>query len=354
MRLTRGERRDRTRIERRRLYTAVGLLCVGVFALAVPAVFLGERSDRVGPTPAGESTSTPVTAPAVAGLPIEVPDVTGEPLAQAEVVLTFAGFRVDRTEVVTAPPNADRVVLAQDPSPGELAARGSSVALMHAPAPATASAPKEAPERRVVCIDPGHQMKSDQRPEPIGPGATETKMRVTGGTTGVLTGKPEYVLTLELAERLRSRLRAAGVEVVMTRTAHDVSISNAERAQIANRAGADLFVRLHADGNTDRTMHGLSTLHPERNGWTAPIADRSLRAARAVHASALRVTGAADKGIVARGDMTGFNWAKVPAIIVECGFMSNPDEDALLASPAYQDKLAEGIANGVLAYLEGE
>lgn len=356
MRLTRRERRDRTRGERRQLYAAVGLLCVGVLALAVPALLLGDRSGKERGAAVGAPGAVATTVSAAEGLPIEVPDVTGKPLAQAEVVLAFAGFRVERKVVATAPPCADRSVVAQDPSPGELAGRGSVVILMHAPeapaaGPAT-SAPVAPARRRVVCIDPGHQLKSDQRPEPIGPGSTETKMRVTGGTTGVLTGKPEHVFALELAEKVRSRLRAAGVDVVMTRTTHDVSISNAERAQVANRAGADLFLRLHADGNTDRTMRGLSTLYPERNAWTAPIADRSLAAARAVHAAALHATGAVDKGVVARGDMTGFNWSKVPAVIVECGFMSNPDEDALLASPAYQEKLADGIAAGVLAYLK--
>ncbi|TLM80132.1 MAG: PASTA domain-containing protein [Actinobacteria bacterium] len=345
--------------ERRRLWLAAGLVGAGlvIVAASVAMALVTAESEPVPAALVPDSLTSTQSAPIAAAVPVEVPDVVGEPLAQAEAVLATY-FTVERREAATAPADAARTVLSQSPGGGALAERGSVVVLTHAPgsepaqvstAPAVVAAASSA--GKVVVIDAGHQRTSDQRPEPLGPGSSETKMRVTGGTTGVSTGKPEYVFTLELSERVRKRLEAAGVKVVMVRTAHDVSISNAERAQKANAAGADLFLRVHADGNTDRSMRGLSTLYPAKNSWTGPIHDESLAAAKVVHAAVIKSSGAKDRGLSARGDLTGFNWSKVPSCLVEAGFMSNAEEDALLVSDAYQEKLAAGIAAGVLTYL---
>ena len=137
----------------------------------------------------------------------------------------------------------------------------------------------------------------------------------------------------------------------MTRTTAAVDISNAQRAQVANDSGADLFLRVHADSNTNADVSGISTLYPAGNDWVAPIREESLRAAGIVHGQMIASTGANDRGINARADLSGFNWATVPSVLVETGFLSNPAEDKLLASEAYQDKLADGITRGVLEYL---
>ena len=190
--------------------------------------------------------------------------------------------------------------------------------------------------------------------EPIGPGASQTKPRVSSGTQGVVTGIPEYEVVLQISNNLKRELESRGVKVVMTRTENEVRISNAERAEIANAADADLFIRVHADGSADSNASGISTLYPGKNQWTGPIVAESTRAARSVQDGMVATTGAESKGIVARDDIAGFNWSEVPAVLVECGFMSNPVEDRLLSSAHYQDKLARGIADGALAYLEGE
>jgi N-acetylmuramoyl-L-alanine amidase len=77
----------------------------------------------------------------------------------------------------------------------------------------------------------------------------------------------------------------------------------------------------------------------------------SAKAGKAIHSAALKSTGAKDRGITATAEMSGFNWSKVPAVIVEMGMMSNAAEDRALSSPSYQQKLATGISNGVVAYL---
>jgi N-acetylmuramoyl-L-alanine amidase len=218
--------------------------------------------------------------------------------------------------------------------------------------PTTSTTAQPQPEGLVVVIDPGHQGKANTSLEPIGPGSDEQKAKVSSGTAGVATGVPESELVLGIALKLRDVLESEGIQVIMTRTTQDVDISNIERAQIANAAGADLFVRIHADGNSNSAVHGIHVLYPASiAGWTDDIAEASKRAASLAQQALIAATGAKDRGIDARDDMTGFNWSDVPVILPEIGFMTNPDEDRLLATAAYQDKIVQALADAILSYL---
>jgi len=106
---------------------------------------------------------------------------------------------------------------------------------------------KEKNNKKVIVIDPGHQRRGDNSKEPIGPGATEQKAKVTTGATGVSTGQTEAELNLKVGLLLQKELESRGYSVIMTRTTNDVNISNSQRAEIANNADADVFVRIHAD-----------------------------------------------------------------------------------------------------------
>ena len=228
------------------------------------------------------------------------------------------------------------------------------------PAPVTTSVPPSpgptSPvpgHRDTVVIDPGHQGKGDSRPEPVGPGSSQTKPRVSSGTRGVATGIPESELVLAVSLKLRDALVAAGVDVVMTRTTQDVDLSNIQRAQIANQAGADLFVRIHADGHDDPATAGIHVLYPAViGGWTDDIAAVSKKAAALAQHELIAATGAKDRGIDARSDMTGFNWSDVPVILPEIGFMTNAAEDRLLATPAYQDAIVGALARAIVQFLQ--
>jgi len=111
-------------------------------------------------------------------------------------------------------------------------------------------------------------------------------------------------------------------------------------------------VRIHADGSTDRAARGTHTLHPSlRRGWTDDVYEESRRAARIVQRDVRAALGFPDRGLQERSDFTGFNWADVPVILVELGFMTNPTEDRLLATPAYQSRAARGLCRGTLRYL---
>jgi N-acetylmuramoyl-L-alanine amidase len=205
----------------------------------------------------------------------------------------------------------------------------------------------------VIAVDAGHQAKGDSKQEPIGPGARETKARVTSGTSGVATGELESQVNLDVALKLRDELEARGATVVMVRTTQDVDISNSERAKIANDADAALFIRLHCDGvEGSSSTRGFMTLEVGQNAYTKGIVSESQRAASIMHPLIVRELGAADRGIVARSDLSGFNWCTVPTVLFEMGCMTNPDEDRALASDAYQQKIAEAIADATVAYMD--
>lgn len=205
----------------------------------------------------------------------------------------------------------------------------------------------------VVVIDPGHDARANLATEPIGPGSSTRKIKDGGGTHGVVTGVREPDLTLDVSLRLRRLLRAAGVRVVMTRTrTSGASMGNIVRARIANDAGAALFLRVHADGASSASARGTHTLTPAlRRGWTDDVYASSRRAATLVQTELVRTLGFPNRGIQERSDFTGFNWADVPVILVEMGFMTNPTEDRALALPTVRQRAALGLCRGTLRFL---
>jgi N-acetylmuramoyl-L-alanine amidase len=365
---SRIERREQSRARRRSL--TVGLAVVGGIALLVASVnvvagLAGSRSQAelassslqadVATVPAAVSTpAASAVGPAVAvsdtrtaaNGSVEVPSVLGKRLDEAEMILSYAGMTI---QVTSGARTAGAAVVSQRPVAGEVGSTGTTVTVTLGK---TVTVPR-ATRHFVVCVDPGHQAVADAKGEPLGPGSREMKPSASAGARGAATGAAESEVALAIAKELRRELVSRGVQVVMTRTTDKVRLSNRQRAEIANRAAADLFVRVHADGSANRSTHGISTLFPAGTRWTKAISGRSERAARVVHRSVVHSTGASDRGIVSRGDITGFNWSRVPAIIVETGFLSNPGEDRLLATSAYRRKLAAGMADGIMAYLEG-
>lgn len=205
----------------------------------------------------------------------------------------------------------------------------------------------------VVVVDPGHDLRANAATEPIGPGSTTRKIEDGGGTRGVVTGVPEAELDLAVSLRLRVLLRRAGVRVAITRTrTAGTSIGNVARAAIANRAGAALFLRVHADGGPTAAARGTHTLYPARRvGWTDDVYAQSRRAATLVQQELVRALGFPDRGLQERADFTGFNWSDVPVIMVELGFITNPVEDRLLETGPVRQRAALGLCRGALRFL---
>lgn len=202
----------------------------------------------------------------------------------------------------------------------------------------------------LICIDPGHQAKGDPNLEPIAPGSPYKKARVSSGTVGISTKKPEYVLNLEASLVLKHILEDKGYSVIMTREDHNVNISNSERATFANNKNANMVIRIHADSLDNSSKTGASILVPEEGGkYTSSIYEESNKCAQLIKGK-MNELGIQLNGIFQRGDLTGFNWSKVPVVLVEMGFMSNYNEDQMMSNPDYQRKLMQSIADGVEEY----
>jgi N-acetylmuramoyl-L-alanine amidase len=343
------------RARRRRLHwvvtVVVALVIIGAVAAAVA---LAAGSDKGG-NPVAVSSSTSSTATTTAGIATSggVTTSTGVGGTTSASVTTGASGPTSTSQVGTTSrtvttggtTSTSRTTTTAKPTTTTVRPTTTTTAKTTATSLSAASA-------KVVVIDPGHQAHADSGLEPVGPGSSTKKAKVSSGTAGVVTGIPESKLVLTIGLKLRDALKAHGIKVVMTRTSQDVDLSNIARAQIANAAHANLFVRIHADGTTGSSTSGIHVLYPATiKGWTDDIATASKKAASIAQRDLIAATGAKDRGIDARSDMTGFNWADVPVILPEIGFMSNPAEDRAMATTAYQDRIVKGLTQAILEFL---
>ncbi len=200
-----------------------------------------------------------------------------------------------------------------------------------------------------VGIDPGHQGCCNADVEPNGPGSSVMRTKATDGTHGVSTGKPEYQLNLEIAEKLKEELEKRGYRVVLTRSDNDVDISNAHRAKKLNQR-CDISIRLHADGG-ESSVRGAMAIYPsEENEFVGNLSAASERLSDAVLDSYCATTGMSSRGTIERDDLSGLNWSTIPVTFLEMGFMTNVLDDEYMSSAHGQKNMVKGIANGVDQY----
>jgi N-acetylmuramoyl-L-alanine amidase len=223
------------------------------------------------------------------------------------------------------------------------------------PAPTTSAPAAPAP---VVVLDPGHNGGNAAHPEivsaPVPDGTGGTKPCNTTGTA-TDAGFPEHAFTWDVALRMRDRLTAAGVTVVLTRS-DDAGVGPCVdvRGQLAGQVGAAAFVGIHGDGAAPggRGFHVItSSVDPAG----PQVADGSATLATAVRDAMTAVAPVSDylglDGLDARPDLAALNLNAVPAVYVECGNMRNAADAALMSAPDGREAIAARLAAGVLAYL---
>lgn len=211
------------------------------------------------------------------------------------------------------------------------------------------------PEKKgiLIALDPGHQGPNVDMSaqEPNAPGSEIMKTKAAGGTAGSFTGIPEYQLNLDIALMVRDCLTAQGYDVIMTRENNDTAISNAERATLANEAGADISVRIHANGSGDPGVNGaLVLIGSAENPYVGGVYDSSYRLAETILNAYCNLTGMQNLGIQLNDTMTGINWSQIPVVILEMGFMTNQQDDTNMADAAYRETMVNGIVEGINAY----
>ena len=201
-----------------------------------------------------------------------------------------------------------------------------------------------------ILIDAGHGCTKEYV-EPKYPGATETTVENSStGATGVATHKREGELTLQVALLLQKSLEKLGADVYMVRTTEGTPMSLRDRAEMGNKLKVDLAFRIHADGIEDSSVRGASLLYPAPDYVGEKQSKTSKKASEIILKSYIKATEFNDRGTVARNDLVGFNFSKVPTVLIELGFMTNPDEDRLMFQKDFQKKMVEGITKGIKEY----
>jgi N-acetylmuramoyl-L-alanine amidase len=204
-----------------------------------------------------------------------------------------------------------------------------------------------------IGLDPGHQAHANSELEPNAPGSSVMKKKVSSGTQGWFTRVPEYVVNLQVGLKLRDKLEELGATVIMTRTTHEVNISNAERAQMMNAAGVDCWLRIHVNGNSNTAVNGIGVYAPAKgtmNTSDAGVQQRSVVLAQTLLEPVIAATGAKNNGVPLQTNSTGFNWSSVPVCNIEMGYMSNEREDRLVVTDSYQNMIVDGLIQGFLNY----
>ncbi|KGM95938.1 N-acetylmuramoyl-L-alanine amidase [Clostridium botulinum] len=200
---------------------------------------------------------------------------------------------------------------------------------------------------KVIVLDPGHASRPDLKKEPVSSNSKIMKFRQTGGADGVVTKTPEYKINMNVALKLKKYLEEKSFTVIMTKTDNNKTMSNIERAKVGNNSNAALVIRLHADSSDNKSVNGASVLIPSSSGRIPSIYKVSRTYGENIINILSKEVGMKNRGVIERSDLTGFNWSKVPVILVEMGFLSNPEEDKKLSNDIYQDNIAKSLSNGV-------
>lgn len=206
-----------------------------------------------------------------------------------------------------------------------------------------------------IALDPGQQKSQMTETEPVGPGASATTAKMSYGATSVTTSKREYEWSLIFTQRLQAELEARGYEVVLTREEHDVLLSNADRAKLANESGAEIYLSIQADAASNKDAKGIYTQIPSQsNAFVGNLYSDCKRLAKEIQDNLIKETGTKDRGVQENDKVAAINYSEVPVAVLQLGFMSNKEEDTNLWSEEYQDKMIKAICDGIDTYFRSQ
>lgn len=199
-----------------------------------------------------------------------------------------------------------------------------------------------------IVLDPGHSKNPGTEKEKISPDSDEMKLKDTSGSVGLISKKNEYEIAMDVTLKLKGLLEKDGYTVVLTKDNVETPLSSIERAEIGNRENANLMIRIHCDSFSNSSAKGASMLVPKQRGYiTKEISEKSIEYGKNIIEEYTKKTGLNNRGLQYRSDLTGFNWSKIPVVLLELGFISNQEEDKFLSSEENINTIAEGIKDGI-------
>ncbi|MCP2337680.1 N-acetylmuramoyl-L-alanine amidase [Actinomadura rupiterrae] len=216
---------------------------------------------------------------------------------------------------------------------------------------------------KTVAIDPGHNGGNDKAPSEINKQVDVGNGHKECDTTGTQTagGYTEHAFTWDVSKRLRKLLEAQGAKVVLTRK-NDTGVGPCitQRAATGNKAHADAAISIHGDG-APKSGHGFHIIEPlpVPAGGNTKIVEPSARLGEAVRDAYHSGTGipystyVGTKAIDKRDDLGGLNLSTVPKIFIECGNMQNPGDATKMSDPAFRQRAAAALDQGITAFLSG-
>ena len=199
-----------------------------------------------------------------------------------------------------------------------------------------------------IVLDPGHSKNPGTEKEKISPDSDEMKLKDTSGSVGLISKKNEYEIAMDVTLKLKELLERDGYTVVLTKDNVETPLSSIERAEVGNRENANLMIRIHCDSFSNSSAKGASMLVPKQRGYiTKEISEKSIEYGKNIIEEYTKKTGLNNRGLQYRSDLTGFNWSKIPVVLLELGFISNLEEDKFLSSEENINTIAAGIKNGI-------
>jgi len=185
------------------------------------------------------------------------------------------------------------------------------------------------PSGKTIVIDAGHGGKD--------PGALS------------ILGFKEKEVNLSIALKLENALRQKGYNVIMTRNT-DTYVDLYERPKIANNVKADLFISIHCNSTLLNSVNGLELLYCPATESSYKTVDQ-YPFAKSIHDSIVSSTGINSRGIKKRSDLVVLRLTNMPAVLIETAFLTNPDDAQKLIQDSFQQKVVQGIVNGVEQYM---